>query len=90
MHALARLFPDLESAGLRDQHTQAGATVAPGIEVRRGAEDPAANAAEIGPTVGIVTLSYYGLFSAILHEAKPLKLRKAAIDNLARFLSEPS
>ena len=39
---------------------------------------------------GIVTLTYCGLFSAILHEAKPLKLRKAAIDNLARFRSESS
>ena len=35
---------------------------------------------------GIVALTHCGLFSAILREAKPLKLRKAAIDNLARFL----
>ena len=37
---------------------------------------------------GIVTLIAYRLFSAFLHEAKPLKLRKAAIDNLPRFRSE--
>ena len=29
------------------------------------------------------------LFSAFLHEAKPLKLRKAAIDNFPRLRSEP-
>ena len=29
------------------------------------------------------------LFSAFLHEAKPLKLRKAAIDNFSRLRSEP-
>ena len=38
---------------------------------------------------GIVTLADCGLFSVFLHEAKPLKLRRVAIDNLPRFRSEP-
>ncbi len=38
--------------------------------------------------VGIVKLTDYRLFSEALHEAKPLKLRRAAIDNLPRFRSE--
>ena len=37
---------------------------------------------------GIVKLTDCRLFSAFLHEAKPLKLRRAAIDNLPRFRSE--
>ena len=37
---------------------------------------------------GIVTLTDWRLFSAFLHETKPLKLRKAAIDNLPGFRSE--
>ena len=37
---------------------------------------------------GIVKLTDCRLFSAFFHEAKPLKLRKAAIDNLPRFWSE--
>ena len=37
---------------------------------------------------GIVKLTDYRLFSAFLHETKPLKLRKVAIDNLRRFRSE--
>ena len=37
---------------------------------------------------GTVKLTDCRLFSAFLHEAKPLKLRKAAIDNLPRFRSE--
>ena len=36
----------------------------------------------------IVTLTDWRLFSAFLHETKPLKLRKAAIDNLPGFRSE--
>ena len=39
---------------------------------------------------GIVKLTDCRLFSAFFHEAKPLKLRKAAIDNLPRFWSESS
>ena len=42
-----------------------------------------------GICADIVTLTYCGLYSAILHEAKPMKSRKAAIDNLARIQSEP-
>ena len=38
---------------------------------------------------GIVKLTDCGLISAFLHEAKPLKLRRAAIDNSPRFRSEP-
>ena len=38
---------------------------------------------------GIVTLSDCKLFSACLHEAKPLKLRRAAIDNLPKFGVNP-
>ena len=34
---------------------------------------------------GIVKLTEDSLFSAFPHEAKPLKLRKAAIDNLPRL-----
>ena len=41
-----------------------------------------------GITEGIVKLTDYRLFSAFLHETKPLKLRKVAIDNLRRFRSE--
>ena len=37
---------------------------------------------------GTVKLTDCRLFSAFLHEAKPLKLRKVAIDNLPRFRSE--
>ena len=37
---------------------------------------------------GIVKLTNCRLFSACLHEAKPLKLRKAANNNLPRFPSE--
>ena len=37
---------------------------------------------------GIVKLTDFRLFSAFLHEAKPLKLRKAVIDNLPIFRSE--
>ena len=37
---------------------------------------------------GIVKLTDRRLFSPFLHEAKPLKLRRAAIDNLPRFRSE--
>ena len=40
--------------------------------------------------IGIVKLTDCRLFSAFFHEAKPLKLRKAAIDNLPRFWSESS
>ena len=38
---------------------------------------------------GIVKLTDCRLFSAFPHEAKPLKLRSAAIDNLPGFRSEP-
>ena len=37
---------------------------------------------------GIVKLTDCRLFSAFLHEAKPLKSRRAAIDNLPKFRSE--
>ena len=37
---------------------------------------------------GIVNLTDCKLFPAFLHEAKPLNLRDAAIDNLPRFRSE--
>ena len=37
---------------------------------------------------GIVKLTNCRLFLAFFHEAKPLKLRRAAIDNLPRFRSE--
>ena len=37
---------------------------------------------------GIVKLTECRLLSAFLHGAKPLKLHKAAIDNLPRFRSE--
>ena len=37
---------------------------------------------------GIVKLTDCGLYSAFLHEAKPLKLRRAAIDNMPRYRSE--
>ena len=37
---------------------------------------------------GIINLTDCNLSSAFLHEAMPLKLRKAAIDNLPRFRSE--
>ena len=37
---------------------------------------------------GIVKLTDYRLFSAFLHEAKPLKLLRAAFDNLSRFRSQ--
>ena len=37
---------------------------------------------------GIVKLTGCRQFLAFLHEAKPLKLRRAAIDNLPRFHSE--
>ncbi len=37
---------------------------------------------------GIVKLTDCRLFSIFLHEAKPLKLRRAAIDNLLIFRSE--
>ena len=37
---------------------------------------------------GIVKLTDCRLFSAFLHEAKPLKLRKAVIDNLPIFRGE--
>ena len=37
---------------------------------------------------GIVKLTDRRLFSAFLHEAKPLKLRRAATDNEPRFRSE--
>ena len=40
------------------------------------------------PISGIVKLTDCRLFSAFLHVAKPLKLRRAAIDNLPRFRSE--
>ena len=39
---------------------------------------------------GIVKLTDYRLLSAFPHEAKPLKLRKTAIDDLPRFRSESS
>ena len=39
-------------------------------------------------SVGIVKLIDCRLISAFLHEAKPLKLHKAAIDDLLRFRSE--
>ena len=39
---------------------------------------------------GTVTLSDCKLFSACLHEAKPLTLRRAAIDNLPRFGVNPA
>ncbi len=39
--------------------------------------------------VGIVTLSDYKLFSACLHEAKPLTLRRESIDNLPRVGVNP-
>ena len=39
-------------------------------------------------TEGIVKLTDCWLFSALSHEAKPLKLRRGAIDNLLRFRSE--
>ena len=38
--------------------------------------------------VGIVKITDRRLFSAFLHEAKPLKLRKAAIDNISGCRSE--
>ena len=38
---------------------------------------------------GIVTLSDCKLFSACLHDAKPLTLRRKAIDNLPRFGVNP-
>ena len=41
------------------------------------------------PEIGIVTLSDSKLFSACLHEAKPLTLRRAAIDDLPRFGVNP-
>ncbi len=49
------------------------------------------NAVPLGPLdlIGIVTLSDYKLFSACLHEAKPLTLCKEAIDNLPRFRVNP-
>ena len=37
---------------------------------------------------GTVKLAECRLFSAFLHEAKPLKSRNTAIDNLPRFRSE--
>ena len=37
---------------------------------------------------GLVKLTDCGRFSAFLHEAKPLKLRREAIDKLPRFRSE--
>ena len=37
---------------------------------------------------GIIKLADRRLFSAFLHEAKPLKSRKAAIDNIPEFRSE--
>ena len=37
---------------------------------------------------GIVKLTDCGLFLVFLHEAKPLKLRRAVIDNLPGFRSE--
>ena len=37
---------------------------------------------------GFVKLTDYGLFSAFLHEAKPLKFRIAAISDLPKFRSE--
>ena len=40
------------------------------------------------PFTGIVKLTECRLLSAFLHGAKPLKLHKAAIDNLPRFRSE--
>ena len=40
------------------------------------------------PPEGIVKLTDCGLFSAFPHEAKPLKLRKAASDNLPGFRGE--
>ena len=43
----------------------------------------------LGRQGGIVTLSDCKLFSACLHEAKPLTLRRAAIDNLPRFGVNP-
>ena len=43
---------------------------------------------EHGIDIGIVKLTDCRLFSAFLHEAKPLKLRRAAIENLPRFWSE--
>ena len=39
---------------------------------------------------GFVKLPDYRLFSAFLHEAKPLKLHMAAISDLPRFRSESS
>ena len=41
-----------------------------------------------GTIKGIVKLTECRLLSAFLHGAKPLKLHKAAIDNLPRFRSE--
>ncbi len=37
---------------------------------------------------GFVKLTDCRLFSAFFHEAKPLKLRREAIDNLSRIRSE--
>ena len=42
----------------------------------------------MGLATGIVKLTDCRLFSAFFHEAKLLKLRKAAIDNLPRFRSQ--
>ena len=42
----------------------------------------------LGADKSIVKLTDYRLFPAFLHETKPLKLRKVAIDNLRRFRSE--
>ena len=46
MHALARLFPNLQSARFCDQHAQTGATVGPEFEIRRRAKNPAAHTGE--------------------------------------------
>ena len=42
-----------------------------------------------GDRKGIVTLSDYKLFSACLHEAKPLTLRREAIGYLPKFGVNP-
>ena len=39
---------------------------------------------------GIVKVTDCRLFSAFLHEAKPFKLRRAAIDNLPGFRVNPA
>ena len=47
--------------------------------------DPAPYISLLSAYEGIVKITDRRLSSAFLHEAKPLKLRKAAIDNLPGF-----